>query len=92
MSSIDAVRDFIVQELHWSGKPSDLTRDYPLIETHVLDSMGLLSLVSFLEEKFGVETAPEEFVPDNFGTLGKIAALIDNKRKVKEHTNDAGAS
>jgi len=92
MSSIDDVRDFIVKELHWTGNPSDLTRDYPLIESHVLDSMGLLSLMSFLEEKFGVETAPEEFVPDNFGTLGRIAALIDKKRQAKEHTKDAGAS
>ncbi|HEV8339864.1 MAG TPA: acyl carrier protein [bacterium] len=80
MSAADTLRDFIVQELHWDGKKEDLTPDYLLIENHVLDSMGLFTLVSFVEEQFGVEVRDEELVPDNFGSIGAIVALIERKR------------
>jgi len=79
VAPIDSLRDFIVQELHWDGRADDLTPDYPLIANHVVDSMGLLTLISFLEDHFGVDIADEELVPDNFSTLRKIASLIERK-------------
>ena len=41
----DRVRDFIVTELRWEGPPSELTDDYPLLQTGVIDSLGLFRLV-----------------------------------------------
>lgn len=80
MGSADALRDFIVNELHWNGNRELLTPDYPLIENHVLDSLGLFTMVTFVEEQFGVEVRDEELVPENFGTIGAITKLIEGKR------------
>ena len=80
-SSVEALREFIVNDLHWDGDRDLLTPDYPLIENHVLDSLGLFTLVAFVEEQFAVEVGDEELVPENFGTLGAIAALIERKRR-----------
>jgi acyl carrier protein len=79
-SSIETLREFIMNDLHWAGKKEHLTPDYPLIENHVLDSLGLFSLVTFVETQFGVEVQDDELVPENFGTLGAIADLIQRKR------------
>ena len=79
-SPVETLRDFILNDLHWDGQRDLLTPDYPLIENHVLDSLGLFTLVTFVEAQFGVEVGDEELVPENFGTLGAIASLIDRKR------------
>jgi acyl carrier protein len=73
------VRNFLLNELHWDEAKGALTPDFGLIENHVVDSMGLLMLVSFVEQQFGVELADEELVPEHFGTIGSIASLVDKK-------------
>lgn len=80
MDASDALRSFIVNELHYKGTPDRLTHDYPLIENQVVDSLGLFMLVSFIEEQFGVEVGDEELVPENFGTIGAMSKLIERKQ------------
>jgi acyl carrier protein len=41
-----------------------------------LDSVGMVELLSALEDRFGVSVPPEEILPDNFATLETIASLI----------------
>ena len=55
--------------------------DYPLLEKDVLDSMGIIQVVAFLEDEFGIEVDDAELVPENFETIGSIAKLIDSKRE-----------
>lgn len=76
----DAVRDFIINELHWGGNGQVLTQDYHLIENHVVDSLGLFTLVTFIEEEFGIVVDDEELLPENFGTINAITALVERKR------------
>jgi acyl carrier protein len=74
----DTLRSFIVDELRWDqGAP--LTPDYPLLTRGVVDSLGILSLVSFIESTFGVQILDEELVPEHFETIADIASLIDAK-------------
>jgi acyl carrier protein len=76
MSKADRIRDFVIEELHWQGSRSELTEDFPLIENHVIDSMGLLRLIAWLETTFGVAIADEDVVPANFGTILGIQGLL----------------
>lgn len=79
MSDGERIRGFLIEELHWQGPRSELSDDLPLIENRVVDSMGLLRLVAWLEETFGVEIADEEVVPANFGTIAAIERLLAAK-------------
>jgi acyl carrier protein len=79
MSEAERIRDFVIEELHWQGSRAELTDDLPLIENHVIDSMGLLRLVAWLEEDYRVEIADEEVVPANFGTIRSIEKLLAAK-------------
>jgi acyl carrier protein len=80
MTVEDRVRQFILTELHWTGAPEDLTDELPLIASGVIDSMGLMNLVGFIEEDFRLEVADEELVPAHFGTVASIGSLIRRKQ------------
>ena len=47
-----------------------------LIDDHVLDSFGILSLVSELEDEFDVEVSPTELIPENFNSAAKLWEMI----------------
>ena len=46
----------------------------------IIDSTGVLELVSFLEEQFGVTVEDEEMIPDNLDSLDNLAAYIARKQ------------
>lgn len=63
------------------GEPAEsLDRSTPLITSGILDSIGTVRLVSFLEEKFGVQVDAHEIGVDHLNTLSDIAALILSKQ------------
>jgi acyl carrier protein len=76
----ESVRDFLIDEHYWQGPREELSDQLPLIADRVIDSMGLLRLVAFLEEEFGVTIDDTEVVPTNFGTIAGIAALMRTKQ------------
>jgi len=53
-----------------------LTAETPLLEGDVLDSLGVLQLATQLEERFGLQVSDEDFIPENFETIGSLAHFI----------------
>ncbi len=93
MSDVERIRDFLIDELHWPGSRAELTEEFQLIENRVIDSMGLLRLIAWMEPAFGIEVADEEVVPANFGTLAAIQRLVDEKlrsRSVEDRRSSTG--
>lgn len=76
----EQIREFLIADSGWTGSRESLTDELTLIENRVIDSMGLLRLVSWLEDTFGVSIPDEEIVPSNFGTIAGIAELVARKR------------
>jgi acyl carrier protein len=71
------LRQFLAEELQ---APEDkLGDDYPLITDHVIDSLGLLQIVSFVEGEYDIEVQDDELVPDTFGSIAAIAKLVEAK-------------
>ncbi|MFN2390162.1 MAG: acyl carrier protein [Actinomycetota bacterium] len=75
----DRVRRFLIEDLHYAGPADELTSDHDLIESRVIDSLGIFQIVSFLESEYGVEIDDEDLLPENFGTLGEIARLVESR-------------
>ena len=50
-----------------------------LLEEKVIDSMGVIELVAFLEETYKVEFTDDDLTVDNFKTIGSISELILSK-------------
>lgn len=72
-----ALRQFIMEEFVRDGSPIDETTN--LLEQEIIDSLGIFTLISFIEDRFGVRVAPEEVNLENFETLDAIASLVDQK-------------
>jgi acyl carrier protein len=53
----------------------------PLIDRGIIDSMGLMQVIMFIEEKTGIRIPDDEVLPDNFQTVGSIEALVDRLGK-----------
>lgn len=59
----------------------DEVKDTELIfENGLLDSMGLLFLIEFLDENFGVKVSDEELNPSNFESINTIVSFVSNKK------------
>jgi acyl carrier protein len=73
----DIVGQFITKNFIFNHKNENIS----LYEKEIIDSTGVLELVDFLEEKFGIKIEDEELVPDNLDSIVKISVFI--KRKIK---------
>lgn len=50
-----------------------------LIETGVMDSMGVLVMVTWLEEEFGIIVDDEDVIPENMDSIANLAGYVDRK-------------
>lgn len=73
-----AVRAYICGNFH-VGDPSSLTDDTSLLDTGIVDSTGWLEIFLWIKEEFGVEVRETEMGPDNFETVGRIAAYLHRR-------------
>jgi acyl carrier protein len=51
------------------------------LDNGIVDSMNILELVMFVEEKFGVKVADDEIIPENFDSVEQLARYVDSKRQ-----------
>lgn len=56
--------------------------DIALLEGNLLDSLGILQLMMFLGDAFGIEIGDEDFVPENFATVGTLAGFVRSKMRM----------
>ena len=79
--SIEAdVERFILEELLLGNRRGKIDPDQPLIASGVVDSLGLIRLIGFLDEQYGVKVEDGELVADNFQTIALIKAFVEGKR------------
>jgi acyl carrier protein len=74
------VKDYLLREFLPGEDPSEMTDETPLITGGILDSIGTLKLVTFLEDEFGVVLEAHEAGVDHLDSLGRIAELIASKQ------------
>lgn len=74
----DVIMNFIVENFLF-GDNSQLKTDTPLFEKGIIDSTGVLELVSFIEEKYNITLQDDELVQDNFSSISAIEKFLRNK-------------
>lgn len=77
------VKRYILETYLPGENPSALTPTTPLITSGILDSLATLDLVSFLENRFGVELEAHDVDHSKLGTLEDIARMVQSKRSAK---------
>lgn len=86
MRSADIERDiqsFIIDNFLY-GRSVELTPDESLLELGLIDSTGVLELVTFLESQYAIQIYDEEVVPNNFDSLHKLVEFVAGKLRACE--------
>lgn len=78
--TIRALRDHIATT-HLDGEADDLDAQTPLLEWGVIDSIGMVELLAFIERELGVAIPFEAVVPERFATIAAIAQLVVERRR-----------
>lgn len=80
MTDHDKVRAFIVENFLF-GEAGGLKDDESLRGKGIIDSTGILALIAFLEEEFGVSVADNEIRPENLDTVNRVAVFLCHKQQ-----------
>lgn len=79
MDTRAVIRRFIANNLMYSSNGFQLDDDVSFLEEGVVDSLGVMELVVFVEEQFGVQVADEEVTPEYFDSVNRLAHYIELK-------------
>lgn len=74
------LRAFIVENFLFGDESQPLEADTSLIDNDYVDSTGILELVSYLEERFGIKVADTDIIPANLDSLARITAFVERKQ------------
>ncbi len=78
-TEIQAVlQDFIVQQFPVAAA-KQVNRQTSLIQNGIVDSLGVLEIVTFVEQRFGVAMSDDEMVADHFESINALSQLIVQK-------------
>jgi len=73
------IRKYVAQNLLFSDNGFEYDDDDSFLQEGIVDSVGVLELVLFVEETFGVTVDDQEITPDNFDSVNKLARYIRSK-------------
>ena len=74
------IKAFIVGNFLFGQEGSGFADDQSFLETGIIDSTGLLELVSFVEQQYGISVGDRELVPENLDSLRNISSFVARKR------------
>ena len=74
------IRQYIAENLLFSETGYEYDDQASFLEQGILDSMGVMELVHFVEEAFGVKVADDDLTPDNFDSVERLAAYVESNR------------
>jgi acyl carrier protein len=77
----NTVREFIGENFLFRAD-AQVADDQSLLETGVMDSTGVLELIAFLEQTYGITVADEEIVPENLDSINSMTSYLNTKLAV----------
>jgi len=75
----ELIHGFIKQRFPLASS-KELTQELSLLESGIVDSLGVLDLVGFIEQQFGIEAQDDDLVPENFDSIDALARFVRERR------------
>ena len=73
------IRQFILKQFPLARKQSSIEDDSSLLESGIIDSLGVQDLISFIEEEFRITISDEDLMAENFESIASMAAFVQSK-------------
>lgn len=77
--NIDTIRSFIFENFLFDADETALNNNDSFLEQGIIDSTGVLELVNWLEETYGIQVDDMELIPENLDSVNRLSAFIENK-------------
>ncbi|MBN2424899.1 MAG: acyl carrier protein [Calditrichaceae bacterium] len=74
------VRDYIIENFLFGDTSTQFSDEDSFMEKGILDSTGILEVITFLEESYGIKIEDDELVPENLDSINNIASFISRKK------------
>ncbi len=72
------IKQFIIENFLF-GNADGLSDDTSFLEEGILDSTGVLELITFLEEEYEIQVDDEELIPENLDSINNVTAFLRKK-------------
>ena len=79
------IHSYIKENILFDSADNPISDDDSFMENGIIDSTGILELVSFIEQKFDFKVGDEDLVPDNFDSVNNLSDYI--KKKIVNQNN-----
>ncbi len=76
----DIIRRHLLTTILAGEAPEHLRAGTPLVSSGIVDSLGLMTLVAFLEHEFDVELGADDTAVERFDSIAQMAAAVDARR------------
>ena len=76
---VKEIRSFINDAFLFGQGGDQIANDDSFLERGIIDSTGVLELVSFLEEKYPIQIADNELIPDNLDSINSLVGFLERK-------------
>jgi acyl carrier protein len=77
------IKKYIIENFLYGQDDDTLNDEVSFLEKGIIDSTGVLELVSFVQDTYGIQVLDDEIVPDNFDSIGKLEIFIMRKKEKK---------
>ena len=81
MQARQQIRDFVTSNFYVAD-PAALQDGTSLLDQGIIDSTGVLEVIAFLEESFGIAVDDAEILPENLDSIDRIASFIARKTSI----------
>jgi acyl carrier protein len=76
----DSIKTYITQHF-FAARKRRLKASDPLLQSGIIDSMGILDLVGYLETSFEISILDDDLLPENFDSIETIATFVEKKQR-----------
>ncbi|NYH55677.1 acyl carrier protein [Nocardiopsis arvandica] len=81
MQHAETIREFVVREFLPDVSAGELDMDRDLLESGIVDSLGLLKVIAWLEERYDVVAEDEDLTPERFRSVASIAEFLEQANR-----------
>jgi acyl carrier protein len=79
MNVMTDLEKFLIEEIAVEAEKKSLTPDEDLLSQGIIDSLGIMKLVAFIETNFKIKVSNDDIVPENFQNLNALKAFVEKK-------------
>ena len=77
---LEELRRFVVSNFLFGQEDDRLGDDTSFMESGIIDSTGVLELVQFVEQQYGIQVEDEDLIPENLDSLSNLAKYVSAKQ------------